>query len=153
VNKNDRNLALITLLFLFGVGSAAGHATWRNAAPRAPTARLCAAGQDSDPETVLSTFRPRAGRDRELLETMNLNWSTLRKLGLVLPTPHLILRGTDEEGKTIFVEILTWRDHETPDHVPPEVQTIWNKVETLVENRGTHRGIEFPEFEIVSATP
>jgi hypothetical protein len=67
---------------------------------------------------------------------MKQNWSTLRKLGLVFPDPHLILRGKDDQGRTIFVAILTWTDHETPDHVSPEVQTIWNKLETLVENRG-----------------
>jgi hypothetical protein len=111
------------------------------------------AAQDSETETVLSTFRPRAGKEDELLKTMNQNWSTLRRLGLVLAGPHLILRGKDESGKTIFVEILTWRDHDAPDHVPAEVQTIWNQLQSLVEERGGHRGIEFPEFEIVSSTP
>lgn len=108
------------------------------------------APQDSDTETVLSTFRPRAGKEDELLKTMNENWSTLRKLGLVLQEPHLILRGKDDGGKTIFVEILTWRDHEAADHVPPEVQTIWNHLQSLVEERNGHKGIEFPEFEIVN---
>lgn len=106
--------------------------------------------QDSDTETVLSTFRPRAGQEDELLKTMNQNWSTLRKLGLVLQEPHLILRGKDDAGKTIFVEILTWRDHEAADHVPAEVQTIWNQLQSLVEERNGHKGIEFPEFEIMN---
>lgn len=111
------------------------------------------APQDSETETVLSTFRPRAGKEDELLKTMNQNWSTLRRLGLVLEEPHLILRGKDDSGKTIFVEILTWRDHEAADHVPAEVQAIWNQLQALVENRDGHRGIEFPEFEIVSQAP
>lgn len=122
------------------------------AAPR-PLARHSFAVQDSDTETVLSTFRPRAGKEDELLKTMGRNWATLLKLGLVLQQPHIVLRGKDDAGKPIFVEILTWRDHEVADHVPAEVQTIWNQLQALVETRGEHRGIEFPEFEIVSSTP
>ncbi|HUJ31352.1 MAG TPA: hypothetical protein VLY23_08740 [Candidatus Acidoferrum sp.] len=111
------------------------------------------APQDSETETVLSTFRPRTGMEDELLKTMNQNWSTLHKLGLVLEEPHLVLRGKDDAGKPIFVEILTWRDHEAADHVPAEVQAIWDRLQSLVEAREGHRGIEFPEFEIVSPTP
>ncbi|HTS13285.1 MAG TPA: hypothetical protein VMH00_14305 [Candidatus Limnocylindrales bacterium] len=122
------------------------------ASPMPPAHRVSAA-QDSETETVLSTFRPRAGMEDELLKTMNQNWSTLHKLGLVLDTPHLILRGKDDAGKPIFVEILTWRDHDAADHVPPEVETIWHHMNTLVEQRDGHHGIEFPEFEIVSPAP
>jgi|HubBroStandDraft_1064217.scaffolds.fasta_scaffold14700_3 hypothetical protein len=118
-----------------------------------PIAHRSFAAQDSDTETVLSTFRPRAGKEDELLKTMGKNWATLSKLSLVLQQPHMVLRGKDGAGKTIFVEIFTWRDHEAADHVPPEVQTIWNQLQSEVEDRGGHRGIEFPEFDIVSATP
>jgi hypothetical protein len=125
----------------------------RPAASPKPIAHRSLAAQDSDTETVLSTFRPRAGKEDELLKTMSKNWSTLSKLGLVLQQPHIVLRGKDDAGKTIFVEIFTWRDHEAADHVPPESQTIWNQLQSEVEDRGGHRGIEFPEFDIVSATP
>lgn len=125
----------------------------RGIAAPPPAKHAAVAAQDSETETVLSTFRPRAGKEDELLATMKTNWSTLRRLGLVLAEPHLILRGKDESGKTIFVEILTWRDHDAADHVPAEVQTVWNQLQSFVEQRGGHRGIEFPEFEIVSATP
>jgi hypothetical protein len=124
----------------------------KSAAPK-PISYRSLAAQNSDTETVLSTFRPRADKEDELLKTMNKNWSTLLKLGLVLQQPHIVLRGKDDAGKTIFVEILTWRDHEAADHVPAEVQTIWNQLQSEVEERGGRRGIEFPEFEIVSATP
>lgn len=139
------------LLFFTGAGAAehpSAHVSRLVSA--ASVAKPAAAAQDSDTETVLSTFRPRAGKEDELLETMNQNWSTLRKLGLVLQEPHLILRGKDDSGKVIFVEILTWRDHEAADNVPAEVQTIWSRLQSLVEERNGHKGIEFPEFEIVS---
>jgi hypothetical protein len=123
------------------------------AAPPKPIAHRSFAAQDSDTETVLSTFRPRAGKEDELLKTMGKDWATLSKLGLVLQQPHIVLRGKDDAGKTIFVELLTWRDREAADHVPAEVQAIWNQLQSEVEDRGGHRGIEFPEFDIVSATP
>jgi hypothetical protein len=108
--------------------------------------------QDSETETVLSTLRARVGSEDELQKTLSQEWSTLRKLGLVLAEPHVLLKGKDESGKTIFVEVFTWRDHDAPDDAPAEVQAIWKHLESLCEARLGHRGIEFPEFEIV-ATP
>lgn len=146
-----KKFASIALGFLLlGASARSGHSPVApsHAAPRIVSAT--ADTQDSDTETVLSTFRPRAGKEDELLKTMNENWSTLRKLGLVLQEPHLVLRGKDDGGKTIFVELLTWRDHEAADHVPAEVQKIWNHLQALVETRDGHKGIEFPEFEIVT---
>lgn len=148
MSKTIASIALGLLFFVSALRSAAheNHGLVAGIAKPATTAPA----QDSDTETVLSTFRPRAGKEDELLKTMNQNWSTLRKLGLVLQEPHLILRGKDDAGRTIFVEILTWRDHEAADHVPAEVQEIWNHLQQLVEARDGHKGIEFPEFEIVN---
>jgi len=109
------------------------------------------AAQDLETETVLSTLRARAGSDDELQKTLSEEWTTLRKLGLVLAEPHLLLKGKDESGKTIFVEVFTWRDHDAPDHAPAEVRAIWKHLESLCEARLGHRGIEFPAFEIVAS--
>jgi hypothetical protein len=78
-------------------------------------------------------------------------WPAYRRFGLVLGEPHLVLRGTDKAGKTYFVEILTWKDHDAPDHVSPEIQAIWAQLQDLCEARLGHQGIEFPEVEIVRA--
>ncbi len=98
------------------------------ATPPKATVHRALAAQDSDTETVLSTFRPRAGKEDELLKTMGKNWSTLSKLGLVLQQPHIVLRGKDDAGKTIFVELLTWRDHEAgrsrPRRSPGDLEPI-----------------------------
>lgn len=150
MNRARRILAALVVALLCLAGKAIAR---KSAAAPGCSALGAAPPQESDTETVLSTFRPRAGQEDELLRTMNQNWSTLRKLELVLPEPHLILRGKDDSAKTIFVEILTWRDHQAPDQAPPEVQAIWKHMQTLVEDRAGHRGIEFPEFAIVSSTP
>jgi flagellar motor component MotA len=154
MTKTLASIALGFLLLTGAAGSLSAPPSFVAASHASASVRVAsaaaAAAQDSDTETVLSTFRPRAGKEDELLKTMGENWSTLRKLGLVLQEPHLVLRGKDDGGKTIFVEILTWRDHEAADHVPAEVQMIWNHLQALVEQRNGHSGIEFPEFEIVT---
>lgn len=103
-------------------------------------------------ETVLVTHRVKAGEEAEYATLLGRQWTTLRRLGLVLPKPHVILRGTDESGKTIFVEVLTWRDADAPDNAPAEVQAIWGELEARAEKRLGHKGIEFPEFEVVAAS-
>jgi hypothetical protein len=65
----------------------------------------------------------------------------------------MILRGTDDDGKPVFIEILTWIDHDVADHVPAEVQKVWSQMESLCEPRGGRPGIDIPEFQIVSQAP
>jgi hypothetical protein len=103
------------------------------------------------PETVISTFRVRAGKEAEFAKVHAQAWPAYRRFGLVAETPHLVLQGVDEAGKTYFVEILTWKDHEAPDHASAEIRTIWTQLEALCEPRLGHRGIEFPEVRIVRA--
>jgi hypothetical protein len=103
------------------------------------------------PETVISTFRVRAGKEAEFAKAHAQAWPAYRRFGLVSEKPHLVLQGVDEAGKTYFVEILTWKDHEAPDHAAPEVRALWAQLEALCEARLGHRGIEFPEVQIVRA--
>jgi hypothetical protein len=148
-----KTFALIALGFALLTGGAASDRTSSSPVSRATMVGARAAAQDSETETVLSTMRCRPGKEDELQATLAQEWATLRKLSLVLAAPHVLLKGKDDSGKPIFVEVLTWRDHDAPDHVPPEVQTIWNHLQALVEARDGHKGIEFPEFEIVTSTP
>jgi hypothetical protein len=111
-------------------------------------AKNFAAPAADDTETVLSTHRVKAGMENDYQQLLAQNWALLHKLGLVLDQPHLVLRG-EEDGKTYFVEVLTWKDHEAADHVPPEVWAIWNKMNAATEARNGHQGIEFPEVHVV----
>ena len=56
-----------------------------------------------DTETVLVTHRVQEGKEKEYAKLLEREWATLRRLGLVLERPHVVLRGTDESGKPIFV--------------------------------------------------
>lgn len=109
------------------------------------------AGAAKPTETVIVTHRVRAGQEAAYEKLLAQQWAALRRLDLVLAKPHVILRGSDESGKTIFVEVLTWRDEDAPDNAPAEVRAIWNELEARAEKRLGHRGIEFPEFQIVAA--
>lgn len=109
--------------------------------------------QDSGTETVVATFHVQVGKEKEFLKTMQLNWPTLLRLGLVLPQPHMLLRGTEEAGKPVFIEVLTWVDHDVADHVPAEVQKVWEQLQAVCESRGGRPAIEIPEFQIVSRAP
>jgi len=105
----------------------------------------------SSPETVHVTFHVRAGREKDLERVLERHWPTLRRLGLALETPHLVLRAPDDApDKTKLIEILRWRDHDAPDNVPPEVQRIWDEMKPLVESRGGRPAIDIEEVSIVS---
>ena len=101
------------------------------------------------PETVHVTYHVQPGKLDEFLSVLKQHHPACRKLGLVLAEPHLILSGKEDGGKPVVIEILTWKSHDAPDQASPEVRALWNQLEALCESRLGHRGIEFPEVEIV----
>jgi hypothetical protein len=107
-------------------------------------------GQDAadGPETVMATYRVKPAQIDAFLKMMPDYWAALRERDMVIPAPHVLLRG-EENGKPIVVEILSWKAHGIPDDVPPEIQAYWDKMNARVEARDGHKGIEFPEMTIV----
>ena len=101
-----------------------------------------------DTETVYTTFYVIPGKEAEFAKVLERAWPTYHKLGMVLDQPHLILSGADQSGKPYFIEILTWKDHDAPDHAGPEVQAIWDQMTALCERRDGHRRIEFFEVKV-----
>ena len=69
---------------------------------------------------------------------------------LAADAPHVTLRALDEGGKPYFVEILTWRDGEVPDHAPREIQAIWQEMTSLVEPRAGKPGLDIVPMTAVS---
>src|SRR5437764_38643 len=84
------------------------------------------------PETVVVTYRPKAGKEKEVEGLIQKHWETIQRLGMVLPEPHLLYRGQDAKGSTFFVNIITWKTHEAPDAAPAEVTAIWRAMEESV---------------------
>ena len=96
-------------------------------------------------ETVICTYRVRAGREEEFTGLLERHWRTLRELGFVTEEEALVFRAAD--GAPTYVEIFTWveggfgRAHEHPD-----VLAIWEPMEPLLEDRGGRPKWEFPHY-------
>jgi hypothetical protein len=76
------------------------------------------------PETVITTYYPKPGKDAEMLRILRDAWSVYTRLNLVTGQ-HQLYRATTEGGTSYFVEIFTWKDESIPDNAPPDVKKIW----------------------------
>ncbi len=103
---------------------------------------------DDQPETVLVTFHVQAGHEEEMKKILADAWQTYTRLDMVLPQPHIILQGS-ENGRPYFVEILTWQNHDIPDHMPAEVQAIWKRMGAICERRGDKPPIGGGEVHLI----
>ncbi len=108
------------------------------------------AGGAKDPETVSVTYHVRPGKEAEMEKLMREDhWPLLRRLGLVFEAPHVLVSGTEAGGKPYLREILTWRDHDTPDDAPPEVEAVWKRMYDYVEKRDGRPSIEIEEVNLL----
>jgi hypothetical protein len=114
-------------------------------------ARSRSAKDKPGPNTVLATYRVKAGKEEQFLALIARHWPTLRKLGLVTADKPIVWRGIDEEQKTVFYEVFTWKDFEAPgtSHHLPEVMAIWGPMGELAEERMGRPRFEFPHVEPV----
>jgi hypothetical protein len=96
-------------------------------------------------ETVICTYRVRADAEERFAALVGGHWRTLHRLGFVTDEQPLVLRGTD--GGLTYVEVFTWVEggfglaHEHPD-----VLTIWEAMDPLLEERDGRPRWEFPHF-------
>ena len=105
-------------------------------------AKLLAADEPKDSaETVMITYRPKAGSEQALKRQIAQHWQQAVELNLVRESPHLFLK-TSVGGHENFVEIFAWRDAGIPDQPPPAIQAIWAEMAKLVETRDDRPGIE-----------
>jgi hypothetical protein len=111
--------------------------------------RSAASPENSAPETVMVTYHAKQGSEAALANAISRQWATALKLKLVQETPHTVVRG-NEEGKTYFVEIFTWRDASIPDKAPAAIQNIWSEMNQSVESRGGRPGIDFVVVSVVA---
>jgi hypothetical protein len=101
------------------------------------------------PETVVVTYHVKPGSEAAMEKLLREDhWPMLRRNGFVRESPHVLVKCVEDGGKPCFREVLTWRDHETPDNAPPEVHAVWDRMQTLVEKRGAD-SIEIEEVELL----
>jgi hypothetical protein len=90
----------------------------------------------SDPVTMLVTYRPKPGKEKELQALVEKHWPTLDRVGLVTKEPAKIWRAIDKgSGAPYFVEWFQWKDGEASDtaHQTPEVMAVWEPMGPILE--------------------
>ena len=109
-----------------------------------------ASARDDDPETVMITFRAKAGAETELAQEIADHWATAKKMDLVRVDPHVTVRTKDQGGQPCFIDIFTWRDRDIPDNAPQAIQKIWGDMGRLTETRDGRPGIDIKEVMLAS---
>ncbi len=140
-SKSFRRLIGRLVLVVAAVGADAIRANAQEKAPSLP---------GPETETVLSTYHVRAGQEQAFLAAANRTWEIYRRLDVVLPRPHTLVRKVDEGGHTIFVELFTWRSADTPDKAPAEIKAAWKDLEALCKRPDGQSGIEFEEVTVAA---
>jgi quinol monooxygenase YgiN len=101
----------------------------------------------TDPVRMLCTYRPKRGKEKDLLSLVKNNWTTLKRAGLVTKDRAVVYRATDKKsGRMYFVESFSWRDEAASEaaHTTPEVMAVWDAMGPLLE------GMELAVIEPVS---
>ena len=80
---------------------------------------------------VIVAYRPKAGKEQELLQLVRERVPTLRKEGLVTERTPAIMRSRDGT----IVEVSEWKSREAiaAAHQNPQVLAMWDKFFTLCE--------------------
>lgn len=102
---------------------------------------------------VMALFRPKPGKEADLMACMRDHLPVLRGQGLATDRPSTILRA----GDGTLVEIFEWASHAAIDaaHTNAEVGKLWARYSAccdyvtladLAESKAM-----FPEFELVTA--
>jgi hypothetical protein len=101
-------------------------------------------------ETIYSIAYVKRGMETQYAELSAKSWAIYRKLDLVLPAPHVVVRGVDSQNLPYFVEIFAWKSADIPDHAPAEVRAVWQELENACEKRNGRPGIDFTEMTAVA---
>jgi hypothetical protein len=99
--------------------------------------------------TSLCIYRVKAGSEKAFRRLLEKHWPTLRRAGLGADVPSTIYQGSEGEGEPIFVELLTWKDEDGPNHAHelPAVMAVWEPMGKLCEARKGRPPMEFPLVE------
>jgi hypothetical protein len=102
---------------------------------------------------AMCIYRVKDQKEDEFLGLLRRHAPTLRGFSLLSDEPSQMFRGTDESGKSFFVEFLPWKDpdgHKVAEQLP-DVLAIWEKMGQLVESRLGRPSMEFPMVEPINS--
>jgi len=87
------------------------------------------------PVRMLCTYRIKDGKEADFLNLLARHWPTLRSVGLATDDPAQVFRSRDKGGKTVFIEMFSWKDAAAADvaHQTPEVMSVWEPMGALAD--------------------
>ena len=102
--------------------------------------------ETTKPVRMLCTYRVKDGKEADFLQLLARHWPTLHGLGLATDDPAQVFRCRDKSGRTILVELFSWKDAAAPEvaHQTPEVMAVWEPMGALTE------GMDFWAIEAVA---
>jgi hypothetical protein len=98
---------------------------------------------------MLITYHVKPGKEAELQDVLSQAWEIYRKEHLVLAQPHTVVQGKEGGDKTRIIEIFSWVSADVPDHAPEAVRKIWDRMQSLCEERGGHGGLELDAVDLL----
>src|SRR5687768_9977647 len=104
---------------------------------------------------VIVAYRPKPGREAELLEIVRSRVPTLRKEGLVTERVPVIMRAKDGT----IIEVSEWKSNEAIEeaHQNPRVLAMWDKFFAVCDcvplNTVPESGTMFAGFEPIPSPP
>jgi quinol monooxygenase YgiN len=87
------------------------------------------------PVTMHVTYRPKPGKEQELLELIKKHGPALQATGLIVGGLPTIYRASDKRsGEKFFIETFSWRDEDAPEaaHQMPEVMSVWEPMTPIL---------------------
>jgi hypothetical protein len=101
---------------------------------------------------VIATFRPRPGKEQQLLTVLRDHMPTLRSQSLITDRPAYVMRAKDGT----ILEVFEWKSAEAIEqaHTNPVVGKLWGRFVACCEY-GTLSSVEeskqmFPNFEPIA---
>ncbi len=82
-------------------------------------------------------YRPKDGRENDLLELVKKHWPAARKAGLATDDPARLWKATDKRtGKVSILERFFWADADSSSraHHTPAVQAVWGPMDEVLED-------------------
>ena len=82
-------------------------------------------------------YRPKEGRENDLLELVKKHWPAARKAGLTTDDPARVWRATDKRtGRVSILERFFWADADSSSraHHTPAVQAVWGPMDAVLED-------------------
>lgn len=83
------------------------------------------------------TYRPKKGKEEELLALVRKHGPALQSTGLIVGGEPAVYRAHNKRtGETAFIEIFSWRDEQAAGlaHQTPEVMAVWEPMTPLLEH-------------------